>query len=71
MRMSDARLSPAAACRYIEREWHLKLCPETLRRWVHKGALPALTTPRGRVLIDPAALEAVFRVSTVATDGND
>ena len=66
----DRPLSPAAAARYIESEWHLRVHPETVRRWVRRGALPATKTPSGYLLIDPADLHAVFE-PTSATRGND
>ena len=60
--MSDDRLSPSQAAAYIEREWYLRVHPDTVRRWVTKGALPATRDARGRVLIDPADLHAIFDV---------
>ena len=35
--MSDDRLSPSQAAAYIEREWYLKVHPDTVRRWVDQG----------------------------------
>ena len=66
----DRRLSPAAAARYIEAEWHLKVHPETVRRWVRRGALPAAKTPSGYLLIDKTDLHTIFDAPT-ATDCND
>ena len=60
--MSDDRLSPAQAAAYIEREWYLKVHADTVRRWVRRGGLPADRDPRGRVLIDPADLHAIFDI---------
>ena len=64
----DRPLSPAAAARYIESEWHLKVHPETVRRWVRRGALPATKTPSGYLLIDPADLHAVFEPTSATGD---
>jgi excisionase family DNA binding protein len=58
--VSGRRLSPREAAEYIEREWYLKVHPDTVRRWVNRGGLPAGRDPRGRVLIDPADLHAIF-----------
>ena len=58
--MSDRRLSPREAAEYVEREWHLKVHPDTVRRWATKGGLPATRDERNRVLIDPADLHAIF-----------
>jgi predicted site-specific integrase-resolvase len=58
--VQDQRLSPAKAADYIEREWHLRVSPATVRRWAKKGAVPSTTTAAGRVLIDPADLHAIF-----------
>ena len=60
--MSDDRLSPSQAAAYIEREWYLKVHPDTVRRWATKGGLPATRDERGRVLIDPADLHAIFDI---------
>ena len=35
--MTDDRLSPSQAAAYIEREWYLKVHPDTVRRWVDQG----------------------------------
>lgn len=69
--MSDERLSPRQAAAYIEKEWHLKVHPETVRRWVRRGALPATRTPSGYVVIEPAALRTVFASWSTETIGND
>lgn len=58
--MSQERMSPRQAAAYIEREWHLRVHPSTVRRWVEKEALPAERSSGGRVLIDPADLRAIF-----------
>ena len=58
--MTDERLSPAAAARYIEAEWHLSVSPATVRRWVSHDALPAERDERGRILVDPADLHRIF-----------
>jgi len=68
--VTDDRLSPKQAAAYVEREWYLRVHPDTVRRWVTKGGLPAEQDPRGRVLIDPAELHAIFDVPSEA-DGND
>ena len=68
--MSDDRLSPSQAAAYIEREWYLKVHPDTVRRWVAREALPADRLPGGRILVDPADLHAIFDVPSEA-DGND
>ena len=68
--MSDDRLSPTQAAAYIESEWHLKVHPGTVRRWATQGGLSATRDERGRVLIEPPALHAVFDVPSEA-DGND
>ena len=68
--MSDDRLSPSQAAAYIEREWYLKVHPDTVRRWATMGRLLATRDERGRVLIDPVDLHAVFDVPSEA-DGND
>ncbi|MGE5307430.1 MAG: helix-turn-helix domain-containing protein [Hyphomicrobiales bacterium] len=68
--MTDDRLSPGQAAAYIEREWYLRVHPETVRRWVAKEALPAGRSPGGRILIDSADLHAIFDVLSEA-DGND
>ncbi len=69
--MTDDRLSPSQAAAYIEREWYLKVHPDTVRRWVDQGRRCRRTRrPRGRVLIDPADLHAIFDVPSEA-DGND
>jgi excisionase family DNA binding protein len=57
--LTDERLSPAKAADYIEREWHLRVSAETVRRWTVSGSVPA-TREGGRVLIDPADLHAIF-----------
>ena len=57
--MTRDRLSPAKAADYIEREWHLRVSAETVRRWTVKGDLPA-ERAGSRVLIDPADLHAIF-----------
>jgi excisionase family DNA binding protein len=69
-RVSEDRLSPREAAAYIEREWHLRVHPETVRRWVAKEAVRATRTSGGRILIDPADLHAVFDGPSEA-DGND
>ena len=61
--MTDDRLSPSQAAAYIEREWHLRVHPDTVRRWVTKGGLPTTRDPRGRVLIDPAELHTILDCS--------
>lgn len=61
--MSDRRLSPREAAEYIEREWYLKLHPDTVRRWVSKGGLPAKHDQRGHVLIDPDDLHSLLDCS--------
>jgi excisionase family DNA binding protein len=66
----DRPLSPAAAARYIQSEWHLKVHPETVRRWIRKGGLPATKTPSGYLLIEKAALHDIFDAPTAA-DRND
>ncbi len=58
--MPEGRLSPAAASRYIEEHWHLRVHPETVRRWARKGHLRSTRTPGGYILIDPSDLDAVF-----------
>ena len=68
--MTDDRLSPSQAAAYIEREWFLKVHPDTVRRWVAREALLATRDPRGHVLIDPVDLHAIFDVPSEA-DGND
>ena len=68
--MSQDRLTPRKAAAYIEREWHLRVHPSTVRRWADRQALPAERSPRGRVLIDPADLHAVFDAPSEAS-GND
>jgi len=57
--LSEPRLSPKEAADYIEREWHLRVSPDTVRRWTRNGAVPA-TTSGGRVRIDPQDLHAIF-----------
>jgi excisionase family DNA binding protein len=59
-RVSDRRLSPREAAEYIEREWYLRVHPETVRRWISKGALPATRTERGLLQVDPDDLHAIF-----------
>ena len=66
----DRPLSPAAAARYIESEWHLRVHPETVRRWIRKGALPATRTPSGYLLIEKADLHDIFDAPT-ATERDD
>jgi predicted dehydrogenase len=39
--VSYQRLSPRQAAAYIEHEWHLRVHPDTVRRWVTREALPA------------------------------
>jgi len=68
--VSDDRLSPRQAAAYIEREWHLRVHPDTVRRWATKGAVPAERSPEGRILIAPGDLHAIFDVPSEA-DGND
>ena len=58
--MTDDRLSPSQAAAYIEREWYLKVHPDTVRRWIAKEALPATRSEGGRLLIDPDDLHAIF-----------
>jgi excisionase family DNA binding protein len=58
--MHEGRLSPREAAAYIEQEWHLKVHPETVRRWTQRGTLPFTRTPGGYILIDPADLHDVF-----------
>jgi len=58
--VSDDRLSPRQAAAYIEREWYLKVHPDTVRRWATKGGLPATRDRRGHLLIEPADLHAIF-----------
>jgi excisionase family DNA binding protein len=58
--VTDDRLSPSQAAAYIEREWYLRVHPDTVRRWVVKGGLPAARDARGRVLIEPKDLHAIF-----------
>jgi excisionase family DNA binding protein len=60
--VSDDRLSPSQAAAYIAREWYLKVHPGTVRRWATKGGLSATRDERGRVLIDPADLHAIFDI---------
>lgn len=66
-----ALLSPAAAARYIEAEWHLRVSTETVRRWVRKGALPATESAGGRIAIDPADLHAIFDARQTESERND
>ncbi len=68
--MAKERLSPAKAAAYIEERWHLKVHPETVRRWVRRGSLPATRTPAGYILIEPAAIETVFATPAAMT-GSD
>ncbi len=68
--MGNEGLSPAGATAYVARRWHLKIHPETVRRWVRRGRLPATRTTAGRILIEPAAIEAVF-ATPAATTGSD
>jgi excisionase family DNA binding protein len=68
--VTDDRLSPSQAAAYIEREWYLKVHPDTVRRWVAKGGLPATRDARGRLFIDVTHLHAIFDVPSEA-DGND
>ena len=58
--MTDDRLSPRQAAAYIEREWYLKVHPDTVRRWVTKGALLATRNERGLFRIDPDDLHGIF-----------
>jgi excisionase family DNA binding protein len=64
--MDDHRLSPREAADYIEREWHLRVHPSTVRRWVEKEALPAERSSGGRLLIDPVDLRAIFDAPAAA-----
>jgi len=68
--MEDQRLSPREAAAYIAREWHLKVSPSTVRRWIEKRAVPAQRTTAGRILIHPADLHAIFDAPP-ATTHND
>jgi hypothetical protein len=72
--VSDRRLSPREAAEYIEREWYLRVHPDTVRRWA-KGNLPADRDERGRLLIDADDLHAVFDYkrenATKAHESND
>ena len=61
--MTDDRLSPKQAAAYIEHEWYLRVHPDTVRRWVAKGGLPATRDRHGRLLIDPADLHAILDCS--------
>jgi hypothetical protein len=61
-RVSDRRLSPREAAEYIEREWHLRVHHDTVRRWT-RGGLPAQRDERGRLLIDPDDLHSLLDCS--------
>lgn len=68
--MTDEKLlSPKQAAAYILGEWHLKVSPATVRRWVDDGAVQATMVGRRR-LIHPTALHAIFDASS-AQSGND
>lgn len=72
--MSDRRLSPREAAEYIEREWRLKVHPDTVRRWA-RGSLPAQRDRRGHIFIHPNDLHAIFdykrQNATKADESND
>lgn len=69
--MNQAPLSPSAAARYIQERWHLKVHPETVRRWVRRGKLPATRTPGGYLVIAVEDLESFFTFGKSATNDND
>jgi uncharacterized protein YjeT (DUF2065 family) len=54
-------LSPAAAAAFVLEHWGVTVTPATLRRWVKKGALSALTE---------AELRRAFTTPITATGDN-
>lgn len=68
--MAEKLLNPKAAADYIEREWHLRVSAGTVRRWVAKEAVPATRDARGRILIDPADLRAIFEPASTPADND-
>jgi excisionase family DNA binding protein len=46
----------------------LKVCAETIRRWVKSGRLPAIKHPSGRVRILAAAVENIYTTPATFDD---